>query len=413
MGAMFGWKDLQAGKVVRIKGRPCEIVHADPMKLEWELQVMTTGEKFSLTRRQVYEHQHLCEIVMDHQWQALAPAVRELLASDRNLFTDRQLERAAFKEAVCSYLDKPELGPKLRRKEEHIEAAIKHAMEKDKSGQPKPQVQTVRRLWDPIWIASGKQKKALIDRDHKKGRRRKDDDPYKPVIDLAEKLIDDEIVNNLDEVNTLGGVQELLNDAVWKLHDAGKIQIDPRVDTENDIYVGQNLVRRLFRKRNAHQQLTYDRGRREADRYTTGIGQGPRVEGPLSRAEFDHTPTDYFLLVDDNGDAKVPWLSLIKDKWSGVACGYYISFDRPSWFAVHEDCPCDTPLRLGSQRIGLDYRWPCVLTIRGFHRGFSRPRIPAGEMSLPRALLHCQAKVSYASRTHRAVGRRRGGRSLF
>ncbi|SFV31728.1 hypothetical protein SAMN05216456_1438 [Devosia crocina] len=262
------------------------------------------------------------------------------MESDWNLFSDRQTARADFKVTILKHLDEANLGPIRRRQAKHIEAAIDHGMASDTTGQRRPSVQTVRRIWDPLWIASGRQRKAMIDRDHKKGKRRQEDDPYMPVLRHAERLIDDEIVNNVDQVNSLYNVQCKLNDQIWELHDKGEVQIHPKCNTEELHFVGVHLIRRLFRKRNAHQQLSYDRNRRDADRLTAGIAQGPRVDGPLQRVEFDHTPMDQNLLqvslTDEDGKEKIAWLSLLKDKWSGVALGFHLSFQRPDWFAVHE-----------------------------------------------------------------------------
>ncbi|WEJ56714.1 hypothetical protein [Devosia sp. FJ2-5-3] len=337
MGMMFGGtKDLEEGRFVRIKGRTCEVIGFDPVKTTWQVQNVTTKEKFPLDRRQVFELQHRSEIVADHHWQSLSPTVKELLAGDWNLFTQKQRDRAEFKATVCRYLDNVKFGPKVRRTAKTIEDAIKHAMTLDTTGQPKPEVQTVRRLWDPIWIASGKNPKALIDQDHKKGRRRSKDDPYMAVIKIVEDLIDERIVHNLDQVESIAAVQDEANDIVWQKHDQGLIGIHPLCNTDEDQYIGKHLVRRRFRMRNAHQQLSYDRSRREADRLTSGIVQGPRVEGPLARVECDHTPLDQYALTGVDGEKKIPWLTLLKDKFSGAACGYYISFDRPNWYAVHE-----------------------------------------------------------------------------
>ncbi|SFV31724.1 hypothetical protein SAMN05216456_1437 [Devosia crocina] len=54
MGRMLTSKDFVKGKVFRIKGRRCEIVHADPFAMKWDFrQVGSTDDLITLTRQQI------------------------------------------------------------------------------------------------------------------------------------------------------------------------------------------------------------------------------------------------------------------------------------------------------------------------------------------------------------------------
>lgn len=322
--------DLELGKIVRIKGRVCEIIEADPIKMEFVVQEMASKATFPMTRYQVFELQRRAEIVSDHQWQSLQPAVRELLAADWNLFSEATRDRASFKFAICKNLDA--YDPRARRKAKNIEAAIADAMAKDTTGQKKPSVQTVRRSWDTIYITSGKIEKAMLDQDHRKGRRGIPEG-YEAVIAEVENLITEEITSRIDQITPLGELQGHADDVISTKHEAGLVTLHPRLGP--DRHIGVHLVRRRFRKRNAYQQLAYEKGRKEAYRISKGIGPGPVVEGPLDRVEADHTPLDQ-LLIRHEGQDKRPWFTLLKDKWSGAAVGFHISFESPNWFTLHE-----------------------------------------------------------------------------
>lgn len=45
--------------------------------------------------------------------------------------------------------------------------------------------------------------------------------------------------------------------------------------------------------------------------------------------QTDHTPLD-ILLIDEKGQVRKPWLTIIIDDYSRAICGYFLSFDHPS-----------------------------------------------------------------------------------
>lgn len=45
--------------------------------------------------------------------------------------------------------------------------------------------------------------------------------------------------------------------------------------------------------------------------------------------QADHTPLD-ILLIDEKGQVRKPWLTIIIDDYSRAICGYFLSFDHPS-----------------------------------------------------------------------------------
>jgi len=51
-------------------------------------------------------------------------------------------------------------------------------------------------------------------------------------------------------------------------------------------------------------------------------------EAPNAMWQADHTLLD-ILLIDENGNARKPWLTIIIDDYSRAICGYFLSFDAP------------------------------------------------------------------------------------
>ncbi|MEX0608652.1 MAG: Mu transposase C-terminal domain-containing protein [Balneolaceae bacterium] len=75
----------------------------------------------------------------------------------------------------------------------------------------------------------------------------------------------------------------------------------------------------------------------QIDIYQRGLdGNYPfsRATRFLQHCHIDHTQTDVFTLTDYLTKARKPWLTAIKDSYTGLFLGYYLSFRNPSYISV-------------------------------------------------------------------------------
>ena len=100
-------------------------------------------------------------------------------------------------------------------------------------------------------------------------------------------------------------------------------------------------------------------GKYKADIIYGYKGETIKPERIMQRVEIDHTPLD-IILVDDETKQPIgrPYLTLLKDIYSGCLVGYHLTFKAPSYASVAKAI-CHTILPKPQNDDSTDPRWPC------------------------------------------------------
>lgn len=254
--------------------------------------------------------------------------VAQALAIDWGTFTPVERELALRKAHYVHHLDT--LPPMDRAKKKVIGKVIEEvAKEHGYPADARPTPRRVRR-WYRLFIASGRDVRALVDFHYAKGNRT---DRYAHWIkEEVEKAIGEFLITP-----TPASFR-----AVWR---QANLRVRERAISESESpercqrgkkdIVGQNLVAKLFRQREQYEVLVAQVGQREADRLLACVELGPQGDEVNSEWEVDHTLLDIFVIDPDTGKAAArPWMTTIIDRYSRCIVGFSLSFAPPSWTSI-------------------------------------------------------------------------------
>lgn len=100
--------------------------------------------------------------------------------------------------------------------------------------------------------------------------------------------------------------------------------------------VSENTIKRRIAGMSFYDKVKARKGKAEADRATRMVKGVMRSNFPLEWAEIDHTPLNVFAMDDVLWlPLGRPWLTTIKDRFSGVILGFYISFNQGGLQAIY------------------------------------------------------------------------------
>lgn len=100
-------------------------------------------------------------------------------------------------------------------------------------------------------------------------------------------------------------------------------------------------------------------GKYKADMIFGYKGGTIKPERVMQRVEIDHTPLD-IILLDDETEKPIgrPFLTLLKDVYSGCLVGYHLTFKAPSFASVSKAI-CHTLLPKNKSEQKWNVEWPC------------------------------------------------------
>lgn len=112
-------------------------------------------------------------------------------------------------------------------------------------------------------------------------------------------------------------------------------------------------------KYNSYEIMLKRYGKYKADMIFGYKGGTIKPERVMQRVEIDHTPLDLILLDDITGKPiGKPFLTLLKDIFSGCIVGYHLTFKAPSFASVAKAI-CHTLLPKNQSRELWGVEWPC------------------------------------------------------
>lgn len=251
--------------------------------------------------------------------------VAQALTIDWGSFTAAEREIAFKKAEYVRRLD--ELPPRLRVKKKCIIDVIEQL-----GGVPaeqRPSARSVRR-WYRLFVAAGRDIRALVDFDYAKGNRLERYPAW--VIEEAEAVIDEYLLSPTPS-SFLAAWRETNSRIKERLPEESE-SLDQIRRGKKDI-VGQNLIARLFKNREQYEVLTAQVGQREADRVLSSVQLGPQGQEVNFEWEVDHTLLDVIVIDPDTGKAGArPWMTTILDRYTRCIVGFSLSFAPPSWASI-------------------------------------------------------------------------------
>jgi putative transposase len=178
--------------------------------------------------------------------------------------------------------------------------------------------------WKRSYIQAGNDIRALIDRTSKKGNRKP---RYrKEVIAMSKESISSIYLRR--EANTM---QATLTDALMKVQRAN----EERLASDALERPSRRLISRLIQEIPDFDKHAARKGHEAARKHFRWV-KGHRVtNGPLERAEIDHTHLDLFVIDERTGHPLGrPYLTACIDDYSRCILGAYIGFTPPSYLSV-------------------------------------------------------------------------------
>ncbi|MHC2518995.1 hypothetical protein [Bradyrhizobium diazoefficiens] len=298
----------------------------------------------------------------DSPFQELSASRRQTLKTDLGTFTPDERGVALARARFMLKLDKVQPAH-LRSKKKIINRIIDEIWaNKNIFLKSKPTARQVR-TWYRIFVAAGRDIRALVPCHWAKGRR---GDRYSEwAVETVNRLINEKLVtptpSSFRQVRMLADL-ELRREAARrgeKLERGGE-EID---------CIGEKLVSRMLRARDKFGVMVETTNLREAQRRASAIQLGPQGDCVNHEWEVDHTPLD--ILVIDEETLQVvgrPWLTAILDRYSRCIMGFSMSFAPPSWASVMDalrvavmpkDWVFEGFKKLGNGQSGIHNSWEC------------------------------------------------------
>jgi putative transposase len=184
--------------------------------------------------------------------------------------------------------------------------------------------------WIRNYRRAGEDVRALINRDHAKGRRELELDP------IVDQIIDDAI----DEIYMTLERQDIEK---VRAHACGLIakRNIGRLPSAQLTKPSYALLKRKIYEISPYERWCARYGKRIADIKFRASGQVRLTETPMARASMDHTRLDVMVVDDKTGlPLGRPWLTLLLDEATRYVLGYYIGFEEPSSVSVTRAIRC-------------------------------------------------------------------------
>lgn len=285
----------------------------------------------------------------------LSASKRENLRIDLGTFTPEERRTGLIRALFVRKLDKVE--PALHRsKKKVISAVIEKVCKVWKLHDDDRPSQRQVRAWYRIFVAAGRDIRALVPCNWAKGRRGPRYQKWQR--DLLHDLINEKLVNH--NPASFETVRLLANSRLKRA--AAERGEEPSFPREKQTGVGTKLISRMLRERDKFEVMVETRNIREARRLAQSVQLGPQGDNVNHHWEVDHCLLDILVIDEDTKEIiGRPWLTAIIDRYSRCIVGFSLSFAPPSWASVMDALriaiqPKDWILKaLG----GFANPWPC------------------------------------------------------
>lgn len=315
---------IHANMPVRIDGRAFT---AGPVKDEGRVFTeKATGHELPLTNANQLRMARTFRLTSEGDFQALDGNVKEALQTDWGTFTVADRTTAEQKQRYVKALD--EIPVRDRHRKSAIQAVIDAvAEEHGVSVGLRPSPRMVRQ-WDRLWLAGGRDIRALVPFTWKKGNRTARLPKW--MVEEIDRAIDEVYATRPSgsEADARRRAQTLIRERA--LRDGRTIPDFGQKDV-----VGRNVIARALKHREQYDLIEKRLGKAEADRLLAAVGTGPQGDWPLAEVEADHTLLD-IIVIDPATGAILgrPWLTALIDRYSRCIIGFHIGFHPPSWTSL-------------------------------------------------------------------------------
>lgn len=342
---------IRANQPVRIEGRAFVAGEIGPHGRIFTDRA--TGHQLPLSNTAQLRMARTFRLTDEGSFQALNGNVREALETDWGTFSITDRATAEEKARYVSALEDVFL------RDRHKKATIQGVIDKvgDENEIPparRPSPRMVRD-WDRLWLAAGKDIRALVPFTWKKGNRT----PKLP------RWMVEEIDRAIDEVyatRPAGSEAQAHRRAVTLIRERAAREGRRIPDLGQKDVIGKNVIARALKHREQYELIEKRLGKDEADRMLATLGVGPQGDWPLGEVEVDHTLLD-IIVINPATKAVLgrPWLTALIDRYSRCIIGFSVGFHPPSWTSVmeamqHAVMPKgDFLSALG----GIHQAWPC------------------------------------------------------
>ena len=296
----------------------------------------------------------------------------------RMLFEDYDIVRQAIAKYRL-FVIKPLLGIPARKRF-HVEARVKEVLRLVKERKtPIQQMDLPRRprlsvsimsvyRWIRFYLESDGDIRSLVPNSDKQGKKKT---AFTSEVELImSEVIDDKAL----EEHLIYTLEDIHDEIVLRVTEAnwGRKK-NLRLPSASTVY-------RRLQRLGLWDRFRARRGKREAYYASNQFGKIPEPEMPLDRVEIDHTQID-LIVVDEETQVELgrPWLTCCLDVKTRMILGYYLGFEKPSYFTVRE-CLYNAIMPKTSDldaKYGLENEWvaygvPRVIVIdngKEFHSG--------------------------------------------
>ncbi len=286
----------------------------------------STGHQIALTNIAQLRMARSFRLTTEGSFQALDDNVQEALQTDWGTFTPAERTIAEDKKRYCDGVD--ELPARDRHKKAKLQEVIDRVGEEHGFAVPtRPSTRTLRQ-WDRIWLAAGRDIRALVPFTWKKGNR---------TARLPKWMVEeiDAAINEVYATRPSGSERQARRRAVTRIRERAAREGRRIPDLGQNDVIGQNVIARALKHREQYDLIEKRYGKADADKALAALGTGPQGDWPLAEVEADHTPLD--IIVIDPATNMVlgrPWLTALIDRYSRCIIGFYIGFHPPSWTSV-------------------------------------------------------------------------------
>jgi putative transposase len=244
---------------------------------------------------------------------------------------------------------------KVPNSREQLERSIAEVWSKIKNPTKAPCSTTVY-LWKRRYRAANGDYRVLVDNSKGKGNRTA---RYpSEVLEFCHEAIEAKYLRR--ERNT---IQETLEDAQRRVKESNRLRL-PSMALPLPT---RRFVKRVVDKIPAFDKYAERYGREAARREFRSVKGHVVTEGPLERAEIDHTQLD-IEVVDDKTSTLIgrPYVTVCIDDFSRCVLGIYVGFNPPGYQTVHlclKDC-LKPKVRLREEHPEIESEWPAHGTMR-------------------------------------------------
>jgi len=307
----MGASSFRAGQLLTLEGVRFQLTRRIDQHT-WQLQTTRDGRYIERTSKELLQAYANRVLVMHNDAEpitTIGPTYCEPAPEQMELAKIRRM----YVVAVLDYPGNASL----------LDPIIERVWQKMKSPATRPSARTVLR-WRAAYLQYGRDVRALVPRDEKKGNRSCRFETA--VVEIVDKAIDEIYMNDKK-----GTIIETTEHAVTLIAQENR----QRPSSMQLPLPTESTIKRQIRKIPAYERSVARDGYMNARRKFRAVMNHRLTNAPLERAEIDHTLLDVFVIDEQRGlPLGRPWLTVCIDDNTRNILGIHIGFQSPSYITV-------------------------------------------------------------------------------